>query len=92
MTGARKGHCRPAYRWAKPRATARLPRQLTGPRVQSIAMNRQVLARIALALLAGVVLLIAWAWADGGREPLRPIAEPVELPPGFGSTLAEAAQ
>lgn len=27
-----------------------------------------------------VVLLLVYAWIDGGEEPLRPIAEPVELP------------
>lgn len=34
------------------------------------------LAAIAILLL----LLLAYAWRDGGREPLRPIAEPVPLP------------
>ncbi|ANY20410.1 hypothetical protein A6F68_01900 [Tsuneonella dongtanensis] len=27
-----------------------------------------------------VVVLLAYAWVDGGEEPLRPIAEPVEVP------------
>lgn len=27
-----------------------------------------------------VALVLAYAWIDGGEEPLRPIAEPVSLP------------
>jgi len=27
-----------------------------------------------------VAVLLAWAWIDGGREPLRAIEEPVALP------------
>jgi hypothetical protein len=33
-----------------------------------------------LGLAALSVLLLAYAWFDAGREPLRPIAEPVALP------------
>jgi hypothetical protein len=36
------------------------------------------MALAALAILA--VALLAWAWADGGREPLHEIAEPVAVP------------
>lgn len=42
-----------------------------------MAMRRNWLVG-ALALLA--VLVIAYAWIDGGREPVRPIAEPVAIP------------
>jgi len=35
-------------------------------------------------LLAGVaaivLLVLAYAWIDGGREPLRPIAQPIPVP------------
>jgi hypothetical protein len=37
--------------------------------------NRVVLA---LAFIAGAVLV--YAWIDGGREPLRDLAEPVAMP------------
>jgi hypothetical protein len=30
--------------------------------------------------VAIVFLVLAYAWIDGGREPLRPISEPVPLP------------
>ena len=32
--------------------------------------------------IAGVLvaLVLAYAWIDGGEEPLRPIAEPVAVP------------
>ncbi|MFC3174715.1 hypothetical protein ACFOD9_10660 [Novosphingobium bradum] len=37
--------------------------------------------RIALILIAVLgAALLAWAWANGGREPLREIAEPVAVP------------
>lgn len=29
-----------------------------------------------------LLALIAFAWIDGGEEPLRPISEPVTLPGG----------
>jgi hypothetical protein len=31
-------------------------------------------------LAALIVLVLGYAWFDAGREPLRPIAEPVALP------------
>jgi hypothetical protein len=34
-----------------------------------------------LAGIAAIVLLVlAYAWIDGGREPLRPISEPIPVP------------
>jgi hypothetical protein len=33
-----------------------------------------------MAATAVVLLVLACAWIDGGREPLRQIAEPVPLP------------
>ena len=38
--------------------------------------------RLLIGLAALLLLLLAYAWYDGGREPLRPIAEPVSLPEG----------
>lgn len=35
---------------------------------------------IAGVLAAGLAALLAWAWADGGEEPLRAISEPVSIP------------
>ncbi len=29
-----------------------------------------------------VALVLIYAWIDGGEEPMRPMAEPVELPEG----------
>lgn len=34
---------------------------------------------LGLAALA-VVALLAWAWHDGGKRPLRAISEPVSIP------------
>ena len=31
-------------------------------------------------LAAAVLLLLIYAWIDGGRTPLRPISEPVAVP------------
>jgi len=42
-----------------------------------MSMPGQVALVLAVVLLAG---LLAWAWADGGREPLREIAVPVAVP------------
>jgi len=42
-----------------------------------MAMRRNWLVG-AVVLLA--VALLAYAWIDGGREPLRPIAQPVAIP------------
>ena len=37
--------------------------------------------RLAGAVVLGVALLVLlWAWIDGGEEELRPIEQPVELP------------
>lgn len=36
--------------------------------------------RIWTGLAVFVILLLAYAWIDGGREPLREISEPIELP------------
>lgn len=35
-----------------------------------------------LAVLAVLFLLLAYAWVDGGEEPLRDIAMPVAVPGG----------
>lgn len=35
---------------------------------------------IAIAAAVAVIGLLIFAWVDGGEEPLRPIADPVELP------------
>ncbi|GEM_PF-709212 len=40
--------------------------------------------RIVLVVAALALALLAYAWIDGGREPLRPIAEPVPVPPVSG--------
>ncbi|WP_374405845.1 hypothetical protein [Pelagerythrobacter sp.] len=36
--------------------------------------------RIAWAAAAVIAVLLLYAWIDGGEEPLRPIAQPVDLP------------
>ena len=36
-----------------------------------------------LALLVLLLLVLAFAWLDGGREEQRMIVEPVDLPEGF---------
>jgi hypothetical protein len=33
-----------------------------------------------LALVAGIVALVGFAWIDGGREPVHAIVEPVPVP------------
>ncbi|MEO0643371.1 MAG: hypothetical protein AAFY47_08155, partial [Pseudomonadota bacterium] len=38
----------------------------------------------ALLVLLGVVMGVAWI--DGGEEPIRPIAQPVAVPAGEGSS------
>lgn len=35
---------------------------------------------IAIAAAVAVLGVLIYAWIDGGEEPLRPIADPVELP------------
>jgi hypothetical protein len=39
-------------------------------------------SRIVKWLAAVLAVLLAYAWIDGGREPLRTISEPVALPGG----------
>jgi hypothetical protein len=39
-------------------------------------------SRIVKWLAAALALLLAYAWIDGGREPLRTISEPVAVPGG----------
>lgn len=41
------------------------------------------LNKIRLGLLVLLVLFLALAWYDGGREPQRLIEQPVELPEGL---------
>lgn len=36
--------------------------------------------RLLIGLAVLIVLLLAYAWLDGGREPKGPIAEPVPVP------------
>ncbi|MFV0645184.1 MAG: hypothetical protein ACK5NN_11905 [Sphingomonadaceae bacterium] len=38
--------------------------------------------RAGLAILLLVLVILAYAWIDGGEEPLRPIEEKVALPEG----------
>jgi len=38
------------------------------------------LNKFAKAALVLLVLIVLFAWIDGGREPLRMIEQPVELP------------
>ena len=45
--------------------------------LESSAMRSRRINHLAGAI---VVLLLAYAWWDGGEEALRPIAEPVEVP------------
>ncbi len=46
-----------------------------------IEISQKVRQRIAI--VAGAVLLIlGWAWWDGGEEPLRPMEQTVDLPEG----------
>jgi hypothetical protein len=45
----------------------------------SIGMKSPRRTVVILAALA-IVVLLAWAWRDGGREPLREIAVPVAVP------------
>ena len=35
---------------------------------------------LAVVLVLGVVALVAWAWRDGGRSPVRDIVVPVQVP------------
>lgn len=45
------------------------------------------LGKVRLGLLVLLVLFLAIAWYDGGREPQRLIEQPVELPPGLQEGL-----
>ncbi len=38
--------------------------------------------RLVLALALTALALLVWAWLDGGREPLRPIEQPIPVPEG----------
>jgi hypothetical protein len=42
-----------------------------------MALEKRQIGWIAGAL---VIALLAYAWVDGGEEPLRPIVEPVRVP------------
>ncbi|QIQ88129.1 MAG: hypothetical protein G9473_05990 [Erythrobacter sp.] len=42
-------------------------------------------ARLGLLVGAAVIAVLALAWIDGGEEPIRPIAEPVETPVAVAS-------
>jgi hypothetical protein len=44
---------------------------------QSLAMPRGTIVKLVLAALA---VLLAYAWYDGGREPLHQISTPVSVP------------
>lgn len=46
----------------------------------SVAMR---LNKLQQALLVLLLLILALAWYDGGREPQRLIEQPVELPEGL---------
>ncbi len=51
-----------------------------GQAVQSMAINKTAIGRIVLGMLALAVIILGWAWIDGGREPLRPIVQTIEPP------------
>lgn len=38
------------------------------------------LRRIGIALLLLVAIILAYAWIDGGREPLRPMSHDIAVP------------
>lgn len=44
-----------------------------------VAMGRK---RIWMVFIVLLILFLALAWYDGGREPLRMIEQPVDLPEG----------
>jgi hypothetical protein len=48
-----------------------------GTGLESSAMRSRRINHIAGAL---VVLLLAYAWWDGGEEPIRSISQPIEVP------------
>jgi hypothetical protein len=39
---------------------------------------RRPLTLVSAAIVAIVILLLGYAWIDGGRRPVRPIAVPVQ--------------
>ena len=43
-----------------------------------IDISKTVRQRIAVGA-AVVVLIIGWAWWDGGEEPVRPVAQTIDL-------------
>ena len=65
------GHCRKRYRWANRRC------KFGKGLAKIVAMGRKTI-RLVLAVL--LVLFLALAWYDGGREPQRLIEQPVDLP------------
>lgn len=36
--------------------------------------------RITIGIVALLAALLAYAWIDGGEQPLRPIVEPIDVP------------
>ncbi|WP_324827666.1 hypothetical protein [Qipengyuania zhejiangensis] len=36
--------------------------------------------RVGVIAALAIVAVLAWAWFDGGREPLHPIEQTIELP------------
>jgi len=44
-----------------------------------IEISQATWRRIGLGALA-IVLVLGWAWWDGGEEPLRPMAQSIDLP------------
>ena len=47
-------------------------------RVQ-IDISQTARRRIGVGALA-IIAILAWAWWDGGEQPMRPITQPIELP------------
>lgn len=43
-------------------------------------VHQMTYRKIALGLLALVFAVLAYAWFDGGEEPLRPLVQPIALP------------
>jgi hypothetical protein len=65
-------HCRPAYR------CDREGRKLSGEwfGVAMLASRDRILAVTALVVL----VLVIWAWIDGGKRELRPMSQDVTVP------------
>lgn len=51
---------------------------------KTVAMSRKTIRLVLAALL---VLFLALAWYDGGREPQRLMEQPVDLPPELRETV-----